>query len=190
MGVDLTKQGIWTADGNDVGENLLKYIPKSHHSTDYNAYQFNMIKNLEANKTYTIQLWDVDVSHSEKTEAQTSVSVYWGGGSVSLFNWAGATYFTNGHADYLYKTFTVTSAQATGSGSANAWLNIYNSPGYKAGTLNLSIGQWKLEEGSVPTPWIPCTLDDIYISSQVGFEEDNKVMIGKNWIIANNFYEF
>lgn len=155
MGININKQGIWTAGGSETGENLLKLVPKSYSASSYCAYQFNMVKNLEANKTYTLQLWDVDVAHSEKTVAQTGVWIYWGGGSVHLFNWAGSTYFTNGHADYLYKTFTVTSSQASGNGSANLWLNVYNSVGYVAGTLNMYIGKWKLEESSKPTPWLP-----------------------------------
>ena len=191
MGVDLSKQSIWIADGKETGENLLKYIPKSYSASNYCAYQFNMVKNLEANKTYTIQLWDVDVSHSEKTVAQTGVWGYWGGGSVPLFNWAGSTYFTDGHADYLYKTFTVTSSQASGSGSSNLWLNIYNSVGYVAGTLNMYIGHWKLEEGDKPTPWLPNSTDNIYISLTVPFVEEtiDHLLIGDGYITANNFYE-
>lgn len=190
MGVDLNKQGIWTANG-DVNENLLKYIPKGYNPTVYCAYQFNIIKNLEANKTYTMQLWDVYVSHSAKTEAQTGIWVYWGGGSVHLFNWAGPTYFTNGHADYLFKTFTVTSSNASGNGATNAWFNMYNSVPGTDGTRNMKIGKWKLEEGSIPTPWIPAKSDEIYISSTASFVENNnsnKLYIGQNWIDANQFY--
>ena len=145
---------------NGFGQiNLLKGTPKSVSNSSYCAYQLNMDSNLVADKTYTLQLWDVNVSHSAKTVAQTGVWIYWGGGSVHLFNWAGSTYFTNGHADYLVKTFTVTSSQASGSGASNAWFNVYNSVGYVEGTLNLTIGKWKLEEGSIPTPWCPNSSD-------------------------------
>ena len=133
--------------------NLLTIKPKSHNATAYNAYQLNLLENLQSGQTYTLQLWDVDVSHSAKTVAQTGVWVYWGGGSISLFNWAGSSHFTNGHANYLVKTFTVTAANASGSGAANAWLNIYNSVGNASGTRNLTIGAWKLEKGSIATPF-------------------------------------
>lgn len=133
--------------------NLLTIKPKSHNATAYNAYQLNLLENLQSGQTYTLQLWDVDVSHSAKTVAQTGVWVYWGGGSIHLFNWAGSSYFTNGHASYLVKTFTVTAANASGSGAANAWLNIYNSVSNASGTRNLTIGAWKLEKGSVATPF-------------------------------------
>lgn len=134
-----------------LNPNMLKATPKSHNAAAYNAYQFNLTENLIAGETYTIQLWDVDVSHSAKTEANLGVWVYWGGGSVSLLSWYGTTYFTNGHADHLTATFTVTSSQASGSGATNSWLNIYNSVGYVAGNLNMSIGRWKVEKGNIAT---------------------------------------
>lgn len=151
-----------------------------------------MIKNLEANKTYTIQLWDVDVAHSAKSAADLGIDVYWGGGSVRMKYWHGTSYFTNGHADYLVGTFTVTSANASGSGATNSWLNIYNSVGYVAGTLSMHIGKWKLEQGAKPTPWLLATSDSIYISSTVPFVETNKekkLYIGQDYIDANQFYE-
>ena len=192
MGVNITKQGIWTADGNETKENLLKLIPKSYSSSAYGAYQFNMIKNLEANKTYTIQFWNVDVAHSAKSVADLGIDVYWGGGNLRMKYWHGTSYFTNGHADYLVGTFTVTSTQATGTGSANLWLNIYNSVGNANGTRSMHIDRWKLEEGSKPTPWLPATSDSIYISSTTPFVEtdkDNKLYIGQDYIDANQFYE-
>lgn len=140
------------------GENLLRSNPKSHGATSYNAYQFNIVENLIVGETYTLQLWNIDVYHSAKTAAQTGVWIYWGGGSVHLFNWAGPTYFTqtsatNYHADYLVKTFTITSNNASGSGATNAWLNVYNSVSNADGTRNMSIGAWKLEKGSGATAY-------------------------------------
>lgn len=154
--------------------NLLTIKPKSHDATAYNAYQLNLLENLQSGQTYTLQLWDVDVSHSAKTVAQTGVWVYWGGGSISLFNWAGSSYFTNGHANYLVKTFTVTAANASGSGAANAWLNIYNSVGNANGTRNLTIGAWKLEKGSVATPFDVGINDPAYAVAgySAGIESD------------------
>lgn len=196
--VQITKKGeIIVANNGTQNLNLTKTTPKSVTPTSYCGYQLNLTENLVANQTYTLQLWDVDVSHSAKTEAQTGVWVYWGGGSVHLFNWAGATYFKNGHADYLVKTFTVTSIQASGSGATNLWLNLYNSVGYVEGTMSMSIGKWKLEKGSVPTGWIPDATNSLYTnfnmstqSTNSGFIElDNKARIYKERIDANQFYE-
>lgn len=167
-------------DNNGLGgKNLLYKKPKTISSTSYCAYQLDLTENLAAGETYTLQLWDVNVSHSAKTEAQTGVWVYWGGGSVQLFSWAGPTYFSNGHADYLEKTFTVTSANANGSGATNLWLNIYNSVPSVTGTMNMSIGKWKLEKGSVGTPYSLSPIDDksnniIYDSS--GYNNNGEII--------------
>ncbi len=140
------------ASGHD---NLLLSDPKGYVPSAYNAYSIWMSENLKANQTYTIQFWDVNVSHSAKSAADLGIDVYWGGGSIRLKYWHGTSYFTNGHADYLVGTFTVTDAQASGSGSANSWLNLYNSVGNADGTRSMSIGKWKLEKGSVATSWTP-----------------------------------
>lgn len=99
-----------------------------------------------------MQLWDVDVSHTGKTEAELGLGVYWGGGNVHLKTLNGTKYFTNGHADYLCFQITPTSGQVSNSNTSNLWLNIYNSPGDKSGTRNMSIGAWKLEKGTIATP--------------------------------------
>lgn len=191
MGVQVFKNGIVSASGNGIGNNILSITPKSYTPTSYCGYQLNMSNNLTADTTYTMQLWDVDVSHSEKTVAQTGIWVYWGGGSCHLFNWAGSTYFTNGHADYLVKTFTVTTTQAGTSGATNAWFNMYNSVGYVAGTLSMHIGKWKLELGSHPTPWTPAP-SDYNIESDHGFiETDGSITkFYTDFAEANEFIEY
>lgn len=154
------------------GNNLLKNIPKAYVSANYNAYQLNLTENLKANETYTVQFWDCNVYHSAKTAAQTGIWIYWGGGSVALpgCSWYGPTYFTAGtnnyHADYLVKTFTVTSSQASGNGATNAWLNLYNSVSNADGTRSMSIGKWKLERGHKATDWSPCYADMFTYSSE------------------------
>ena len=149
------------------GENLLLNIPKAHVSTNYLGYQLNLIENLVAGETYTVQLWDVDIYHSGKTAAQHNLCIYWGGGSIQLINW-GSSFFTAGtnnyHADYLEKTITITSAQASGSGATNAFLNLYNSVGNADGTRKMEIGKWKLEKGHKATDWSPCYKDIFTVS--------------------------
>lgn len=198
MDTQITKTGIWKVNNNGTQNlNLAKTIPKTVNPSAYCAYQINLTENLVANQTYTIQFWDVNVSHSAKTADALGIDVYWGGGSLRMKYWHGTSYFTNGHADYLVGTFTVTSSQASGSGSANLWLNIYNSVGNADGTRSMSIGKWKLEKGSVPTGWIPDVTDSSYTnlnmstqSTNSGFIElDNTARIYKERIDANQFYE-
>ena len=151
--------------------NYLSTTYKSHNAAAYLAYQFDMLENLQAEQTYTLQLWDVDVSHAGKTQARTGIWIYWGGESLNLFNWAGTSYFTNGHAAYLSKTFTVTSAQATHSNAVNAWFNVYNSVGYVNDTMNMSIGKWKLTKGGQEV-----------LSNKIYYKKDASLH-------SNNFYE-
>jgi hypothetical protein len=66
-----------------------------------------------------------------------------------------------GHADYLEITFTAT-ANGSASDAENAWLNIYNSVPNVSGTMSLTIGHWKLEEGEKATPWCPASTDAEY----------------------------
>lgn len=168
---------VWTYAGNLVdgviddievgGTNLLSRIVKFYSSSSYNAYRWNLTENLIAGQTYTIQLWDVDVAHSGKTESTLGIYVYWGGGNIELFNWSGTSYFTNGHADYLTKTFTITSSQASGATAVNKWLNIYNSPPQVSGTMSMSIGKWKLEKGNIATEWSPAPEDALGSSQRI-----------------------
>ena len=155
------------------GANLLRQLPKQYSSAAYNAYQLYLTENLVANQTYTIQFWDVDVSHTGKSAANLGLSVYWGGGSVSLVNMNGTDYFTNGHADHLTATFTVTSSQASGSGASNAWLNIYNSVPSASGTMSMEIKYWKLEKGNIPTDWSSAPGDQIGKVQQIYYRSSS-----------------
>jgi len=191
--VRIDEYGIVSASGI-VNPNKLLLVPRAYDPTTYNAYQINMDTNMVANKTYTIQFWNVNISHTGKTASTIGVSVYWGGGSVSLVHMLGTSYITNGHADHIYATFTITSSQASGSGASNAWLNIYNSTPWVSGTLSLTIEKWKLEEGSVPTPWIPNTSDTIYVDNNQGFIEhitnDRSRINQEGYVQSNNFIEW
>lgn len=136
-----------------LNNNMLKYIPRLYSPDAYNAYQFDLTENLVAGQTYTFQFWDVDVAHSGKTAKKLGISVYWGGGNINLKTMNGTSYFTNGHADHLQFTITITENLANGTGAGNAKINIYNSVSSAAGTLNMHIGAWKVEKGTAATAW-------------------------------------
>lgn len=140
-----------------INPNMFKELPKSYAPTTYLAYQLNLTENLVAGQTYTLHFWNVNVSHSAKSESDLGLSVYWGGGNVLLKKCVGTDYFINGHADHLIFSFTPTSSQASHADASNSWLHIYNSPLFVSGTLNLTIEKWKLEKGSVATPYVKTT---------------------------------
>ena len=148
--------------------NLLQTVPTDFVATQYQAYKLSLTENLVKGDTYTLQMWDVDISHSGKTASQLAVGIYWGGGSISIGNMVGD--LSSGHADYLYKTFTAPNTE--NAQADNAWLNIYNTPGWVTGsTVSLTIGKWKLEKGSKPTVYCKAelTLDTTKIIDSSGY---------------------
>ena len=145
---------------NIINNNLISSL-KSYAPASYCAYQFNLSENFVANQTYTFQFWDVNVSHTGKTDSQLGIAIYWGGGSVNLKTLNGTSYFTNGHADYLTFTITITSSNASGSGATNSWINIYNSVPNADGTRNMSIGAIKIEKGACATSYISNNISNI-----------------------------
>ena len=184
MGSQILKTGIIKAYGSGINPNMLRLTPKSYNGTLYNSYQLNMSTNMIAGQKYTIQLWDVNLSHSGKTSAQLGVNVYWGGGMNSECSWAVPT----GHADYLIATFTAQNGGST-SDSNNLWLNIYNSVPNADGTRTMSIGKWKLESGTIGTPY--SINENDYSNIQEGFVEVDKTnaKIFSDSISAHEFIE-
>lgn len=159
------------------GRNLAKASDAVATPTTYNALDIYLSEPFEAEQTYVFQLWDVDVSHSAKSTAQLGVDVYYCGGTIKMSGWHGATYFTNGHADHLQLTLTPhesAKTDATGgsettansisgaSSTTNKYIRLYNSVPSVSGTMNLTVGKWKLEKGNKATDWTPAPEDVTY----------------------------
>ena len=164
MQVKLISQGLvvhYLLNNNGGGlPNLLSSTPTTKAETSYLAYQIPLTQNLEAEKTYTLQLWDVDISNTGKTEDQLGIGVYWGGANIRLYRWYG-----DSHTNYLTITFTVTTEASAHADAVNSFLRFYNSPtNVSSATKYMSIGRWKLEENDTPTPWCPNINDTIYNS--------------------------
>ena len=134
------------------GRNYLRVGPKSYTPENYNAYDLVLTQPLEAGQAYTIQLWDVYVSHSGKTPEQLGINIYYCGGSVTFGKWQGTDYFTDGYADHLSLTFTPTEANVNHSnvtGAASS-LSGFITLSVTQGTRSMSVGKWKLEKGNRP----------------------------------------
>ena len=136
------------------GNNLLKNIPKSQAATGYNFLQLNLTENLIAGETYILQLWDVVLDSNS-----SGIYIYWGGGSVQI---GSGKKPTNG---YVTWTFTPNSANASGNGATNSWLNLYNFTSGHSGQ-SCTVGKWKLEKGHKATDWSPCWEDIFTISGE------------------------
>lgn len=184
MSVSINKNGIINASGSEINENMLRLAYRNYSPASYNAYQFTLSTNMVAGQVYTLQLWDVDVSHSGKSSSQLGINMYWGGGMNSECSWAVPT----GHADYLVATFT---AQKGGSASDanNLWLNIYNSVPNASGTMYMKIGKWKLEAGNIGTPYCVNTTDGG--NKDNGFIEVDKgsTKLGSGYISSREIIE-
>jgi len=144
------------------GRNYLRVSPKSYTPGNYNAYDLVLTEPLIAGQSYTLQLWDVDVSHTGKTAAQTGINIYYCGGSVTFGGWTGTNHFTDGHADHLSFTFTPTEANVGHSNVTSAaikFIRLYNSVPAADGTRFMSIGKWKLEKGNRGSDWTPAPED-------------------------------
>ena len=153
------------------GRNLLETNNVSYSSGSYGAYRLFLTEPLESGVQYVLQLWDVNVSNTKKTDATLGVNVYYCAGSVSFGGWIGTDYFTNGHADYLKLIFTpYTNKNADSSGgsinpsgnlshntvinSTNKSICLYNSAPLVSGAVySMSVGKWKLEKGNKATDW-------------------------------------
>jgi len=138
------------------GRNLLKNIPKSQSATGYNFLQLNLTENLVAGETYTLQLWDVNLDSNS-----SGIYIYWGGGNVQI---GAGKKPTNGYVSW---TLTPTTANASGNGATNLWLNLYNFTSGHTGQ-SCTVGKWKLEKGHKATDWSPCWADMFtYASEQI-----------------------
>ena len=151
---------VLTMDSIEVGgTNLFLETPRADNHETFAAFDIDLTVLPKAGETFTVQLWDVSVSHTGKDSSGLGVSLYWGGGNVSLAEWKGTDHFTNGFAEHLTATFTITAAQAEHADAENRWFRLYNSAPSAEGTMNMSVGQWKLERGNIPTAWSPAPED-------------------------------
>ena len=134
------------------GYNLFKNVKRTTSPTAYLANAWNLSENMIQGEVYTLQLWGVTLSRSDKTAPW--IRPYWGGGSVAI-----ATNLYPDENGYVCCTFTApVSTHAT---VANPFINFYNSPGVGASgtTYNMVIEKAKLEKGYKATDWSPCWAD-------------------------------
>lgn len=134
------------------GYNLLKNVKKTTTPTAYLAHAWNLSENMIQGETYTLQLWGVILSRSDKTTPW--IRPYWGGGSVAI-----ATNLYPDENGYVCCTFVAPTS--TNSTTSNAFINFYNSPdvGASGTTYNMVIEKAKLEKGHKATDWSPCWAD-------------------------------
>jgi hypothetical protein len=175
MSLKINKSGIISASGGTgINENMALQEPLLYAPNGYNTYKINLNKNMVVGNQYTIQFWNVDISHSGKESNLLSVHVYWSGGMNSEIQFYAG--LSSGHADYLVGTFTAHNRGAAAETNPVLWL--YNSTPNVSGTKYMYIEKWKLEEGSIATPFSYSPADPLYAGID-GFIEDDTLSNGR-----------
>ena len=176
MAVNITKQGIINASGDDINKNLAtNSLRNIEPNSNYNIANFALTQDLTAGVKYTCTIKGI-IGESKR------FGMWMGGGYTHT------GYFTDFNNGLFILTFTAPTTIG-GNGRRNA-INIY---AYPSSNTNLSSLEWlKIEEGETATPWIPASTDTSYVGDTCGFTElgGNITSIGKGCVTTTDFIEW
>lgn len=201
--VNINEKGVWTADGNGVGENVVKnsnifrtgtfasgitgfvnsdgeyVVTASSGNSNWNSswYASDALVGIEDSflegDTFTVSFliksYDANVTTPPDIYIKSGMGYYQLLGQVNK--------------DYSIVYYTGTWKKANSVSPHIGWSGLI-------GTYYIK--QWKIEKGSIVTPWIPNSADDIYVSNSVGFsEEGDKTKIWScGSVTGNEFIQF
>lgn len=191
-----------------TSHNLLKTDECYHSSPQYLAYKLTAKANLTASTTYTLQLWDIGITQTGKTDTTLGVDPFWGDSSNRLCYWRSSPSndgitslksYTNyrgqlsAYAKHLTATFTTPSTASSNAGQI--WL--YNSSNDVTGTRRMYVGRWMLNTGSTALPWQPFEHVDPeqfkYIGNTGGISNarlGTEHMPAHTHTVTDNWYEY
>lgn len=210
MGVNINKQGVWTANGNETKKNLARYVTTGGNSpgntsvagrTNYYDSYGIIIPATENADTYFSIWYDTPLVSGQIYTLSGQVSGLLEGSYYNFPLFAqnnsamGLIKFNQNGLCCLTFTMNYTSTIQTATVNGKTFYRMFmddNGRALASGQGKILIKNIKLEEGSKPTPWLPNQSDSIYVSSTVPFvetDENNKLYIGQDYIDANQFYE-
>lgn len=210
MGVNINKQGVWTANGNETKKNLARYVTTGGNSpgntsvagrTNYYDSYGIIIPATENADTYFSIWYDTPLVSGQVYTLSGQVSGLLEGSYYNFPLFAqnnsamGLIKFNQNGLCCLTFTMNYTSTIQTATVNGKTFYRMFmddNGRALASGQGKILIKNIKLEEGSKPTPWLPNQSDSIYVSSTVPFvetDENNKLYIGQDYIDANQFYE-
>lgn len=212
MSTNITKSGILIADGSGIGENLVPNY--GAYNTEENAYVWTTNRTdgyhwlsgsafeVEPSTTYVYSVCsDGTLSNqhgkptSDISQKYFSMWLYisndgttknWQAGQYDRaqnFNSSNFSHVQEGNRHFWFYTTSATERYMS------IRLNTYSD-----GETDISVKFWnlKFEKGSVPTPWLPNVNDDLYASSEIGFDEGSfgdNARIASGYMQAREFYE-
>lgn len=210
MGVNINKQGVWTADGNETKKNLVRYVTTGGNSPGntsvagrtnfYDSYGI-IIPATENADTYFSIWYDTPLDNGQVYTLSVEVSGLLNGSYYNFPLFAqnnstmGLIKFNQNGLCCLTFTMNYTGTIQTATVNGKTFYRMFmddNGRVLASGQGKILIKNIKLEKGSKPTPWLPNQSDSIYISSTVPFietDEGNKLYIGQDYIDANQFYQ-
>lgn len=210
MGVNINKQGVWIANGNETKKNLVRYVTTGGNSPGntsvagrtnfYDSYGI-IIPATENADTYFSIWYDTPLDNGQVYTLSAEVSGLLNGSYYNFPLFAqnnstmGLIKFNQNGLCCLTFTMNYTGTIRTATINGKTFYRMFmddNGRALASGQSKILIKNIKLEKGSKPTPWLPNSLDSVYVSSTVPFIEtnkDNKLYIGQNYINANQFYQ-
>lgn len=201
MSVQVYKNGIVSAGGSGVGENLVLDSASKNvsHLTSGNEYiAINLgqsYMDIASGSTVTIS-FDIELKYMNNSDSYKSYFLVYNTnnkGPKQITNVTFSSQIYNGETvgTTIKKRVsgTTTIVDRASSNTNNNWIEFYT--GY--GTENVyAISNLKIELGSHPTPWTPAPSDAIYVGAEHGFiETDGSIAkFYSDFAEANEFIEY
>lgn len=201
MSVQVYKNGIVSAGGSGVGENLILDSASKNvsHLTSGNEYiAINLgqsYMDIASGSTVTIS-FDIELKYMNSSDSYKSYFLVYNTnnkGPKQITNVTFSSQIYNGETvgTTIKKRVsgTTTIVDRASSNTNNNWIEFYT--GY--GTENVyAISNLKIELGSHSTPWTPAPSDAIYVGAEHGFiETDGSIAkFYGDFAEANEFIEY